>query len=165
MGAHAGGIFFFFQAEDGIRDKLVTGVQTCALPISSELAFLGPLCAEAAVGSGDGRVRGAGERRGGDPGALSRRLQGPGGGCEGSSDMAELDCAGRTVREINARIRELGEADIVGKNPGARHNLGVAILKPARIRFEGSVGYYCGGLVDGAEVEDLGRAGLGPGES
>src|SRR5258708_17235737 len=26
---------FFFQAEDGIRDDLVTGVQTCALPISS----------------------------------------------------------------------------------------------------------------------------------
>src|SRR2546425_8912093 len=26
-------VFFFFQAEDGIRDKLVTGVQTCALPI------------------------------------------------------------------------------------------------------------------------------------
>src|SRR5205823_7572919 len=25
--------FFFFQAEDGIRDKLMTGVQTCALPI------------------------------------------------------------------------------------------------------------------------------------
>src|SRR3989339_416271 len=28
-------IFFFFQAEDGIRDWSVTGVQTCALPISS----------------------------------------------------------------------------------------------------------------------------------
>src|SRR2546425_10200451 len=28
-------LFFFFQAEDGIRDKLVTGVQTCALPISA----------------------------------------------------------------------------------------------------------------------------------
>src|ERR671923_801456 len=27
--------FFFFQAEDGIRDDLVTGVQTCALPICS----------------------------------------------------------------------------------------------------------------------------------
>src|SRR5439155_13556589 len=27
--------FFFFQAEDGIRDGHVTGVQTCALPISS----------------------------------------------------------------------------------------------------------------------------------
>src|SRR5882762_4348888 len=26
--------FFFFQAEDGIRDSSVTGVQTCALPIS-----------------------------------------------------------------------------------------------------------------------------------
>src|SRR5438105_15553439 len=26
-------MFFFFQAEDGIRDPLVTGVQTCALPI------------------------------------------------------------------------------------------------------------------------------------
>src|SRR5207248_3552511 len=28
--------FFFFQAEDGIRDRTVTGVQTCALPISSQ---------------------------------------------------------------------------------------------------------------------------------
>src|SRR5699024_11418162 len=28
-------LFFFFQAEDGIRDRNVTGVQTCALPISS----------------------------------------------------------------------------------------------------------------------------------
>src|SRR5207245_8439715 len=28
-------LFFFFQAEDGIRDATVTGVQTCALPISS----------------------------------------------------------------------------------------------------------------------------------
>src|SRR5260370_6643713 len=27
--------FFFFQAEDGIRDSSVTGVQTCALPISN----------------------------------------------------------------------------------------------------------------------------------
>src|SRR2546427_7694724 len=30
--------FFFFQAEDGIRDLTVTGVQTCALPISYERA-------------------------------------------------------------------------------------------------------------------------------
>src|SRR5207247_5049052 len=29
-------LFFFFQAEDGIRDPLVTGVQTCALPISAK---------------------------------------------------------------------------------------------------------------------------------
>src|SRR5438034_5199652 len=39
-------LFFFFQAEDGIRDHCVTGVQTCALPISLGVAFLaldGPL--------------------------------------------------------------------------------------------------------------------------
>src|SRR5436190_9192468 len=28
-------VYFFFQAEDGIRDHCVTGVQTCALPIST----------------------------------------------------------------------------------------------------------------------------------
>src|SRR3989441_8728277 len=33
--------FFFFQAEDGIRDKLVTGVQTCALPISARVPRAG----------------------------------------------------------------------------------------------------------------------------
>src|SRR2546425_10111111 len=42
--------FFFFQAEDGIRDKLVTGVQTCALPIYRPGGCrggdgAGPLCA------------------------------------------------------------------------------------------------------------------------
>ena len=31
---------FFFQAEDGIRDKLVTGVQTCALPISTKSGMI-----------------------------------------------------------------------------------------------------------------------------
>src|SRR5699024_11345622 len=29
--------FFFFQAEDGIRDRNVTGVQTCALPIYNQV--------------------------------------------------------------------------------------------------------------------------------
>src|SRR5256886_6432554 len=43
-------LFFFFQAEDGIRDLTVTGVQTCALPISfialSTIFFvLGVACA------------------------------------------------------------------------------------------------------------------------
>src|SRR5699024_11734490 len=32
--------FFFFQAEDGIRDRNVTGVQTCALPISAVVVLL-----------------------------------------------------------------------------------------------------------------------------
>src|SRR5690606_14172696 len=38
-------IFFFFQAEDGIRDFHVTGVQTCALPISAQANVI--LCPEA----------------------------------------------------------------------------------------------------------------------
>src|SRR5258708_31119791 len=33
-------MYFFFQGEDGIRDDLVTGVQTCALPISDSTASL-----------------------------------------------------------------------------------------------------------------------------
>src|SRR2546430_14832200 len=35
----AGRFFFFFQAEDGIRDLTVTGVQTCALPIYERLSL------------------------------------------------------------------------------------------------------------------------------
>src|SRR6266496_13472 len=37
--------FFFFQAEDGIRDLYVTGVQTCALPISANGAWFTPFTA------------------------------------------------------------------------------------------------------------------------
>src|SRR2546430_4181745 len=40
MFGRAGGgcvLFFFFQAEDGIRDLTVTGVQTCALPILASI--------------------------------------------------------------------------------------------------------------------------------
>src|SRR3989454_7339720 len=36
-------LFFFFQAEDGIRDYKVTGVQTCALPISESRTFVNVL--------------------------------------------------------------------------------------------------------------------------
>src|SRR3712207_8267998 len=35
---------FFFQAEDGIRDIGVTGVQTCALPISTSVRTATPSC-------------------------------------------------------------------------------------------------------------------------
>src|SRR2546429_5581767 len=42
-------VFFFFQAEDGIRDVAVTGVQTCALPI----------CCAGAAGLGGQRARSA----------------------------------------------------------------------------------------------------------
>src|SRR2546423_3222384 len=57
---------FFLQAEDGIRDKLVTGVQTCALPISS-CAQPSPWAFSAATGTRTIRVSAAGgsARRGG----------------------------------------------------------------------------------------------------
>src|SRR5256885_9192883 len=43
--------FFFFQAEDGIRDYKVTGVQTCALPIFLALSFLELIfCEESTIG-------------------------------------------------------------------------------------------------------------------
>src|SRR3989441_5477860 len=49
--------FFFFQAEDGIRDKLVTGVQTCALPISGAPARLRRICPVPESQHGGGLLR------------------------------------------------------------------------------------------------------------
>src|SRR5689334_23673455 len=49
--------FFFFQAEDGIRDGTVTGVQTCALPIWSRAGAAGQ------HRTADRRARGAAARR------------------------------------------------------------------------------------------------------
>src|SRR5256885_13259869 len=58
--------FFFFQAEDGIRDYKVTGVQTCALPISPSLRGSGAGCA-ARRGCRRSRRRPAGSPRGRAP--------------------------------------------------------------------------------------------------
>src|SRR2546425_5541148 len=68
--------FFFFQAEDGIRDKLVTGVQTCALPISSTREAIAPLAwleARALV-LGDARYARAWTERAGQVSRDLRRL-------------------------------------------------------------------------------------------
>src|SRR5256712_2677135 len=43
--------FFFFQAEDGIRDLIVTGVQTCALPISRAASIFAAFAIPAAFAS------------------------------------------------------------------------------------------------------------------
>jgi len=82
--------------------------------------------------------------------------------------MAEIDATGRTTREINSAIRQcIAEScpEITVRNPGARHNLAVAILQEAHIRIAGSAGYYCGGLIDGAAIEIEGSAGWGVAES
>src|SRR2546430_5532223 len=59
--------FFFFQAEDGIRDLTVTGVQTCALPILALIGANGAgkttflKCLVGLIGSRRGEIRFAGE--------------------------------------------------------------------------------------------------------
>src|SRR5256884_4792022 len=50
-------VFFFFQAEDGIRDVAVTGVQTCALPICGEVASVVPSAALPATPRTQEKVR------------------------------------------------------------------------------------------------------------
>src|SRR5437867_8618096 len=74
---------FFFQAEDGIRDRTVTGVQTCALPISDQ-----PLYARL-WGSGflDTRYQGIQFRAGKEPILYMSNPDGP---C-GSGRRALLD--------------------------------------------------------------------------
>src|SRR6266446_4081579 len=57
--------FFFFQAEDGIRDYKVTGVQTCALPISGS----GTISVRGGVG-GSGSASGACGGGGGGGGGI-----------------------------------------------------------------------------------------------
>src|SRR5439155_3822511 len=67
---------FFFQAEDGIRDGHVTGVQTCALPISAPRRrwVSSGRCSDRSPGSRSGcrRGRGSEERRVGKE-CISRR--------------------------------------------------------------------------------------------
>ena len=76
---------------------------------------------------------------------------------------AVLDADQLSVREVNRALRAALSPDrtVVVRNPGARHNLGVALLRPGRVEFEGSVGYYCAGMSDGATVEIHGSAGWG----
>jgi len=78
--------------------------------------------------------------------------------------VTAVDCASRSVREINVAIREAigaGEREITVRNPGARHNIAVAVLQDARITVDGPVGYYCGGMSDGVSLHVLGSAGWG----
>src|SRR5260370_8713107 len=49
---------FFFQAEDGIRDSSVTGVQTCALPISEQARAFGVYSFVASAGASIGLLAG-----------------------------------------------------------------------------------------------------------
>jgi len=76
--------------------------------------------------------------------------------------LARVDAHGRTTREVNEEIRALvasGESQLEVLNPGSRHNLAVGIVEPVRIVFRGDVGYFCGALSDGLDLEIEGDAG------
>ncbi len=75
---------------------------------------------------------------------------------------AEFDAAEMEISEINLKIRSLmaeGYGSIVIKNPLARHSLGVGILSRLNLTFEGSLGYFGVGLIDGPNVRVTGRVG------
>jgi methylamine---glutamate N-methyltransferase subunit B len=81
---------------------------------------------------------------------------------------AEFDAAKMDTREINAEIRRLmseGNGTIVVRNPGAKHSLGVGILNRLKLYFEGSLGYFGCGLIDGPNVHIKGRVGWSCGEN
>ncbi len=78
-------------------------------------------------------------------------------------DKASFDAHQLTTRQINLELRRLlyeeRITDVTVRNPGARHSLGAGILTRCRITFEGSLGYFALGMIDGPEVHITGRVG------
>jgi glutamate synthase domain-containing protein 3 len=78
-------------------------------------------------------------------------------------ESARFDAKQLSTRKINAELRWLlydqGVKEVTVLNPSARHSLGVGILTRCRITFEGSLGYFGCGLLDGGEVQVNGRVG------
>ena len=75
---------------------------------------------------------------------------------------AEFDAAELDGMAVNLKIRELmesGHGTIVVHNPGAKHSLGVGILNRLQLYFEGSLGYFGCGLIDGPNIRIKGRVG------
>src|SRR3712207_8801440 len=90
-------IFFFFQAEDGIRDIGVTGVQTCALPILPRAAGRGPRRRDRRGGGESPRGRVAVPRPRGGRRAGESRGDGRGGPRAGRSEERRVgkECRSR----------------------------------------------------------------------
>ena len=77
-------------------------------------------------------------------------------------NKAEFDAGDMEISAINLKIRALmqaGHGHIVVKNPLAKHSLGVGILNRLKLEFEGSLGYFGCGLIDGPNVTVHGRVG------
>jgi len=80
----------------------------------------------------------------------------------------EIDADALTSTEVNDKIRDLmadGYGTIVVKNPRGKHSLGVGILSRLNLIFEGSLGYFAIGLIDGPNVRINGRVGWSCGEN
>ncbi len=80
----------------------------------------------------------------------------------------EIDADAMTATQVNARIRALmdqGYGSIVIRNPRGMHGLGVGILNRLNLIFEGSLGYFAVGLIDGPNVRISGRVGWSCGEN
>src|SRR6185436_9015475 len=84
-------------------------------------------------------------------------------GSEADGGSASFDATDLTTRQINLELRwliyEHGIRDVTVRNPGAKHSIGVGILQRCRIRYEGSLGYFGLGLIDGPEITVTGRVG------
>ncbi len=75
---------------------------------------------------------------------------------------AEFDAVEMDTTAINLKLRDLmgdGHGAIVVKNPLAKHSLGVGILSRLQLYFEGSLGYFGVGMIDGPNVRISGRVG------
>jgi len=78
------------------------------------------------------------------------------------NQRAEFDATHLASPEVNAKIRQLmkeGYGNIVVQNPLAKHSLGICILNRLKLTFEGSLGYFGCGLIDGPNIHITGRVG------
>ncbi|MEM6987104.1 MAG: GXGXG motif-containing protein [Pseudomonadota bacterium] len=85
-----------------------------------------------------------------------------------SAKAAEIDADGLSATEVNLKIRELmqdGVGTVKVLNPRGMHSLGVGILSKLNLEFEGSLGYFAVGLIDGPNVRISGRVGWSCGEN
>jgi glutamate synthase domain-containing protein 3 len=76
---------------------------------------------------------------------------------------AVFDAKDMSTRKINLELRwllyEQGVTGVTVRNPGSKHSLGVGILTRCKITFEGSLGYFGCGIIDGPEIHITGRVG------
>ena len=78
------------------------------------------------------------------------------------NNRTEVDVTDQSCKELNDKLNSLieeGYGTIVVKNPQGKHSLGVGILNKLNLIFEGSLGYFGVGSIDGPIVRITGRVG------